>query len=462
MASINDRNKIKPAIFLVEDIVDGRIVTFYEVMYNKLEKKLQSEQSQLRWLNEICNLLYNEPGSCIRFVKVKDFVESISITGKLPEDTEVYYFISCLHNLELTGIGDFLFMDPDVTDFLVKHKIPIILDTSSETCNHYRESLRLFIEGSHIHFPMFRGIKDLEFFVVGSTYLTDEIRTEFERPRISTVYHSIFPGAFFNYNYKGGMFNLELISRKQEIFDKIDNKQITEETLIWQAFSSHPRFNRALFQMRVEHDGFTSTGRYSRLIPVDDKTWHGWCLTLRNDLHSPNYYYVTPEQINKLKEIKVIDQEQAWPATNNSMIMRDHDVIFDIVLETFHFTNITDIYKTNALLTEKTAQRIVSGVPFITFGGHYLGKLLKSYGFKSYDPLVVSEEQMLIGELDDVIQNIKSMQETPLEKRIEIYESWKDILKYNFNRYMNIDVKEVYLNTLRQSKIDYHERKMIP
>ncbi len=48
---------MKKAIFLVDDIKNGGVVTFFESLYSKLIAKLETEGSYLMWLHEIGKLL---------------------------------------------------------------------------------------------------------------------------------------------------------------------------------------------------------------------------------------------------------------------------------------------------------------------------------------------------------------------------------------------------------------------
>ena len=83
---------MKKAIFLVDDIKNGKVVTFLETLYSKLIDKLETEGSYLMWLHEIGKLLYNHPSDFIKFMSVKDFMN----LKTFPDDRDVFYFISCL------------------------------------------------------------------------------------------------------------------------------------------------------------------------------------------------------------------------------------------------------------------------------------------------------------------------------------------------------------------------------
>ena len=59
---------MKKAIFLVDEIKNGKVITFLETLYSKLIDKLETEGSYLMWLHEIGKLLYNHPSDFIKFI----------------------------------------------------------------------------------------------------------------------------------------------------------------------------------------------------------------------------------------------------------------------------------------------------------------------------------------------------------------------------------------------------------
>lgn len=433
---------MKKAIFLVDDIKNGKIVTFLETLYSKLIDKLKSEGTYLMWLHEIGNLLYNHPSDFIRFMSVKDYMN----LDNIPTDRDIFYFISCRHNLDLLSVDHFLGLDPETLDFLVKHDIPIILDSSMEIVNHDSSSYRLL--DSNFHFlsnsKWFRGIDKLKFYIVGSTHRVSMDR----RPRNIKTFLTVFPGPFFQYNFKGSELNKQLTADKNTILDNVINKKIDDSTLVWQAYSSAPRINRTLFQMRVEHEKLVDNiGLYSRLMPAADQYITDF-KKLELNFDNDRLAFANKEQIEKLNNIKIIDN-----ATGGVTSLAKSNFLFTVVLETFSPEDRNEFINSVSFLTEKTAMAIFSGVPFIPLGGHHVGNILKSYGFREYNKLEFPTQSNFLDELDYVIDKIKTINSMSVKEKQDLYESWKPTIKYNFDRYMNIDIKKVYLETLHKSLV---------
>jgi hypothetical protein len=431
---------MKKAIFLVDDIKNGKVITFLESLYSKLIDKLESEDTCLMWLHEIGKLLYNHPSDFIKFVPVKDFMN----LNTMPADRDVFYFVSCRHNLDLLSIDHFLGMDPVVSDFLVRNNIPIILDTSMEIVNHHTGSYRLLDSNSHFlsNTKWFRGIHNLKFYIVGSTHraFSDQ------RPRHIQSLLSVFPGPFFQYNFKGSELNKRLIVEKNQILDNAFNKKIDRSTLTWQAYSSNPRVNRSLFQMKVEHENLVDgVGIYSRLIPGTEQ-YVSDSIKLELYLDADRIPFANKDQIKKLNNIKLIDNKIGGVTS-----IADSNFLFSVVLETFCPEERHDFTNSISFLTEKTAMAIFSGVPFIPLGGHSIGTILKSYGFREYPGLEFPTQPHFLDELDYVIEKIRTIHAMSVKEKQDLYDSWKPTIEYNFNRYMNIDIKKVYLETLHKS-----------
>ncbi len=433
---------MKKAIFLVDDIKNGGVVTFFESLYSKLIAKLETEGSYLMWLHEIGKLLYNHPSDFITFMSVKD----IMCLDSMPNDRDIFYFISCRHNLDLMSIDHFLAMDPTVLDFLVQHNIPIILDTSMEIVNHDVGSYRL-LDGNY-HFlsndKWFRGMRNLKFYIVGST---QRVSLDRRQRNIQTLL-TVFPGPFFQYNYKGSELNNRLTKDKTQILNNAFNKVINNSTLTWQAYSSNPRINRSLFQMKVEHENLVDgVGVYSRLMPGTDQ-YIADSIKLELYKEADRMTFANSKQIKQLDTIKIIDN-----SVGGVTELADSNFLFSVVLETFCPEDRNEFVNSISFLTEKTAMAIFSGVPFIPLGGHKIGTMLKSYGFKEYPGLEFPTQPCFLDELDYVVEKIRTINSMTLKQKQELYESWKPIIEHNFNRYMSIDIKKVYLETLHKSLI---------
>lgn len=439
---------MKKAIFLVEDIKDGKIYTLLEAAYAKINEKLKEEDSgYLNWLSEICVLLNNHPSDFIKFEKASDFIKR----DKLPEDRDVFYFISCYHQLDFFHVTNFLLMDPNVSDFLVKHKIPVIIDSSMEIVNHHYNSFRLlenFMFSNPAHNwqsqQHYRNLCSLEFYIVGSMYSL--VRDETGNRNVKT-YHSIFPGPFFQYNARGERLNQDIVNNKDYRFEQVKNRKIKDTTLIWQAFSNKTRLNRGLFILKAEHVGLGSVGRYSRLIPGKDDFIREY-----NDCNMQNISnrldFISNKSLDSLNDIKQIDTDTSASA----MTFDNSDFMLQVALETFAPHTFENVIHSSSFLTEKTAMAIGSACPFIPMGGHRIGEQLKQAGFKEYNKLAFPTQPNLIDELEYIIACLQEISSLSLAQKQELYDSWKDTIIYNYNRYLNIDIKKYYLEILNMSR----------
>jgi len=440
---------MKKAIFIVEDIKDGEVQTLLEKAYLPLRNQLKLEGRELMWLSEITKLLYNHPSDFIQFVSAKEFIKNAE--SGLPTDRDVFYFISCFHTIDLFAVSNFLLFDPVVLDFLVKHDIPIIMDTSMETCNHVEASNRLFnstfldatgpTAKNLEHF--YRSVNKLTFVVVGSTvYPESKIDSSIN---IKTCQ---FPGPFFQYNFKGSNLNNLLLSNYESIVNRIRNKKITEKTTVWQSFSGTPRINRTLFQLRMEHEGLTAYGRYSRLNP-SKQSFIRDCETLSIDKKDIPY----ADNIDQLDQIKIIDS-----TSGGLTLIEDRDFMLVVTPETFYPGSPKEFYNSITFLTEKTAMAIFSGLAFIPLGGQHLGQILKSYGFREFDQIEFLQNRNFLDELNSVTGYIKKLSMMSVEEKQQLYDSWKETIVYNFNRYIDIDIKKAYLENLNKSFVTRPQR----
>lgn len=428
---------MKKAIFLVEDIADGKVYTLLEKQYKKLNTILAQQGKSMMWLSEITRLLYNQSSNDIKFVKVSDFIKS----GSIPQDRDVFYFISCFHNLDVFSLTDLLLIDPEVADFLVKHKIPIVIDSSMEICDHQHSSYKL-LEELHLlkNVDYFRGLHTLDFYIVGST----EQSIQFNRPRSINTYHTVFPGPFFQYNHTGSEFNKSIIDNREEIINKVKNQKITDDTLVWQALSNKTRINRGLFFMKAASEGLDAVGRYSRLLP-GKQAFVEECNYLNIDIKSIPY---CNNNLNALDVISTIDG-----SVDRVKQFNDFKFMVWVSLETFSSIDSKTVYKTTSFLTEKTAMAIASGSAFIPLGGHRIGKQLLDLRFKEFEKLKFPTEPSLFKEVDYVVDCIKYIASLSTSQKQNLYDSWKDTIIYNYDHYRNIDIKRTYLSLLNKSRL---------
>lgn len=439
---------MKKAIFLVDDIRDGKIYTLLESAYNKLNVKLQSEgRGELGWLSEISVLLNNAPSDFIKFEKASDFIKR----DKMPEDRDVFYFISCFHQLDFFTVTNFLLMDPEVTDFLVKYRIPVILDSSMEIVNHYHASYKLLEhfmfsgdDPHNRHHEVFnRNLKNLDFHVVGSMYYPNDL---VDQKRNVNTFHSVFPGPFFQYNAKGLHFNLDIVNNRDSRLQQVNDRKLTEDTLVWQAFSNKTRLNRGLFFLKAHEAGLDKVGSYSRLVPGLDDFMRDFNVCDMNQFGN-RLDYINDNTLKSLDTVSILDSSLPGVSTFN-----DFKSLVRVSLETYAPNGITDVTHTCSFLTEKTAMAIGSASPFIPVGGHRIGHQLKQAGFREYSKLEFPTQPNLLDEIDYVVDRLKEIASLSLQQKQTLYDEWKDTIAYNYDRYINIDIKKYYLEILNRSR----------
>ena len=452
---------MRKAIFLVEDIDEHGPVTLLESIYNKLRRHLLDKKGrQLAWLSEVQRMLWQYPSDEITFIKGADFVNNVTTSGSMPADVDVYYFVSCYQNITNFTFNNFLALDPIVADFLVANKIPVVIDCSLEVDNNYYQVTRKLFENdtfstldaANSHSEVyFRNLCRLEFYIVGSTHYPDnwDDRHGITTPRKVKVYHGMFPGCFFFHNSHGHDFNQTLNTRRQETIDVIRSRKITDETKIWRALSSEPRFTRGLFQLKVDSLGLTDVGEYSRLIPGAKifKQWHDTLCTQADDLKRT--LYVTHESISTLDEIKILDKDVL---DNRNLDYYKKEFMVWVVLETSFMTEMPLMSNTASMITEKCMQPIISGHAFIPYGGQDIGNILKSYGFKEYPGLEFPTQKHTLDEVDYITKKLLFLKNLTVEQRNELYETWKEIAVHNFETYLDMNVQRKYLDNLEMMK----------
>lgn len=428
---------MKKAIFIVDDIKDDVVMTLLEKVYSKAINKLISKNTMPGWIREIGNLLYCANSDYITFISIENFIKNSDIICDGKKD--VFYFISCYHNLDTFHVSNFLMIDPDFLNLLTKYSVPIVLDTSMEMLDHYESASRVLDKDYWIlnfnNGIIFSQIKDLKFIIVGSNQIAEPSITDH---KIKKKFVN-FPGPFFSYNSKNKELHQLLIRRRDQLFYEINNKKIDSDTLVWQSYSKEPRINRSLFHMKMEHENLVNgVGRYSRLTPAKDAFYKD-CDQL--NLNVEEMDFVNDYQISKLDEIKIIDADTFVGV----LPFPQKDFMFAVVLETFWPCAYKEFANTKSFLTEKTAMAIISGVPFIPLGGQHIGTLLKYYGFKEYKFLEFPNQPNFLDELSYVVEKIKFINSLSLSNKQEVYDSWKDTIRYNYDRYLTIDHAEEYL-----------------
>jgi hypothetical protein len=443
---------MKKAIFLVEDIKDGTVITLLESIYEKLIVKLNEEGLPFLWISETACVLNHCPSDYITFKKATEFIEEIEKNGKsLPKDVEIFYFISAWLNTNTFHITNFFALDPKVTDFLVKNRISIIIDGSMEHSDVYSSSYNLF-EGNLDFYKnnkgvYFRGIPNLRFYVIGGD-ITTNYHPMLERRTV--VEHRSFPTAFFRIAYFNSAVHSKAVQQKQILFDQIKERKITSETRVWQAFCKTPRLTRILFQLWVDKENLTQFGRYSRLSPAKDVFLREAANAGIFNRYSSKLNFITKKHLKKLDVTHHIDitgnkNSDGLPFTTDSM--------FHIVLETCFINSGEDFSCTPSMLTEKTSMAILSGVPFITLGGHRLKKILESLGFREYKGLELPDvaQENFFDELEYVLEKVKAIIKLPLDKKQDLYESWKENIIHNYEIFLSSDTKKAYIQSLNYS-----------
>jgi hypothetical protein len=441
---------MKKAIFLVEDIKDNKIITLLERVYEKLILRLHETGYPFLWISEIGQVLNASPSDFIIFKKADEFVNEIKDKETIPADVNVFYFISTWLHLKTFHITNFFTIDPNITDFLVKHNIPIIIDGSMEmddihtsSYNLFESNKNFFEEKNHIN-RYFRGIKNLKFHVIGSEI---GINPMVGSDRYFDVNHCFFPTAFFRVAHFNSPAYLKAAEQKEILFSEIEKKKITLETPIWQAFCRTPRLTRVLFQLWVDKDNLQQFGRYSRLLPAKDAFLQECETAGIFYKYQENLRFITEKHLEELKKTQIIDDVSRHLPDGLPFKI---DPMFHVVLETCPIRSGEEFDCTPSMLTEKTSMAILSGAPFITLGGHKLKKILKLLGFREYKGLELPdiEQQNFFDELDYVIGKIKTIINLSLDEKQELYDSWKENIKFNYDLLLSLDTKRLYLEFL--------------
>lgn len=444
---------MKKAIFLVDDIQDGKIITLLERVYEKLIAKLSTEGYKFGWISETSTVLNSSVSDFITFKKASEFINEVKNSGSIDRNVDIFYFISAWLHIKSFHLTDFLAIDPYITDFLVENNIPIIIDGSMEMDNIYSASHNLFEPGYNNYLTdknhFFRGIKNLSFYVVGSDIVNNNTS---DLKRKIDVKHRIFPTAFFHKAYVNSPVHTAALTHKELLFKEINNREITEDTLVWQSFCKTPRLTRTLFQLWADKEELTKFGEYSRLLPSKDMFLQECENTGIKYKYEKQLSFITEKHLDELDRLKFVDfadrkiDMTGQPFKINSM--------FQIVLETCSIIGGDHFDHTPSMLTEKTSMTILSGMPFITLGGHQIKNILRSLGFKEYPGLELpgSNECNYFDELEYVIAKVKSIANLPLDKKQELYNSWKEIIMYNYERYLKLDTKKLYLEFLNQPR----------
>jgi hypothetical protein len=445
---------IKNAIFLVEEIIDGHPISLYEKVSWKLYQELKNGPRPLLWLTEVPRLLSSSQSPCIEFMTVKDFMQDVS-NGGWPEDRNVFYYIACRYTLQLTNPTDFLLIDSDVLKFLAEKKIPIILDSSCEQINHYEVGYDLFQHPKHDWIydrPELEILKQIPFIIVGSTDIP------YGKNTVSKVdaKFTFFPSGFFFYNYKGSKYNQSLLDHQQDVLDRIKQKQINDQTFIWEMWHNEPRWYRTLFQLKAEHEKLTGPiGRYSRLnkcrqrlvnFMTNNNQPHGVCAEA---VGHPYFSFLDSTLLDSADEVKILNTTAPWPReTDCNFVLEDVDTMFYVAAETCEPRFYNDIINSTSNLTEKSTIRITSGQAFIPLGGQNLGSILKDLGFKDFRKLEWHNESNVFDEIDYILDRIRDISSLSLSAKQNLYEEWKENLTHNFNHYINVDIAKEYLRHL--------------
>ena len=426
----------EPVIFLVEDIEDNIPIPVITKNFSKL-------RNPRGYLEEITKMLSSQPPTHIEFIKVKDFISSVNLST-FPYHRKIFYFISSFHTLSTFTIYHFLLIDTEVIDFLTKYKISIIIDGSIEE-SQMRDASHQIFDSQMNTIPgkteNWRGILDLPIYLVnGGNKKTHRLSS-----RLPNIHYRHFHGSFFHCTYPGTKIYNEALEHRDKLFSHIDSKIITEDTLVWQAFCREPRMSRILFQLTAEDKGLTKFGKYSRLMPCGTyyEHHHKSCELSFFGLN------LRQEDIDELNSIKILPSDP--PSTNENEVKKlglfKSNSLIHVILETCSLHNKNDILFQPTQLTEKTSTTILSGMPFIPLGGQF-STPLELLGFKSYFKLNWPTNENYLDSVDYVCNLLLEISRLPISEKQELYSTWKETIKYNFDNFFNINIQEMYLTFL--------------
>ena len=122
------------------------------------------------------------------------------------------------------------------------------------------------------------------------------------------------------------------------------------------------------------------------------------------------------------------------------------------------FTTKDDGYVT---ISEKLSQAILSKKPFIIAGDKHYIKVLKDFGFKTFDKFWSEDYDNLdykdriasiVDTVESIIKDVKI--KTDKDNNIVYDNEMKRILEYNYNHYKNVFVKNVYKRIFKSLSID--------
>lgn len=426
-----------PVIFLVEDFEDNTPIPL-------ITKKFPNLRDGRGYLEEIPRMLSSQPPTHILFVKVKDFIKYAN-TSTFPYHRKIYYFISAYHVLATFTIFNLSLIDKEVIDFLVKYRISIIIDASIEESQIKDNAHYIFDHSMDLlsgKILSWRGILDLPIYLINGGYK----KTYRQLSHLPNIHHKHFHGSFFHCTYPGTKNYNQALENREQLFKQIDSKIVTDNTLLWQAFCREPRLSRILFQLNANHSNLRNIGEYSRLIPCGDfyKRQH-------RDLNLSSIgIELDPDDIIELDKIQTISNE---PTINEENIKKNlglfhSNSLIHIVLETCSLHSLTDIQHQPTQLTEKTSTAILSGMPFIPLGGQFVNPL-ELLGFHSYFMLDWPNNENFLDSLSYVSDLLLKLSKLSTSQKNELYNTWKETIKYNFDNFFKINIQEMYLTFLK-------------
>lgn len=456
---------MKKAIFLVEDIVFNREIyasgkKFAKRPVTLLEKFWSIHLSHDRSLESmayITNVIDSGDSDYIEFQPVNTFINDVDNSNQLPPDRNVYYFISSwleIGNFHLTNL---LLIDQHVRKFLVKHDIPIIIDSTMETGSVYQDVYNIFQDKYYLlqERSAWNDILKLKFYTVFGGIRKNTNNYQFDM-NVNVRY---FPCSFFHTHYK----NSEGYHSTHNYFDK--NPGPDPFNMTWGALCRKPSITRVMFQINAELSKLTKFGRYSRIYPCQDFYRTHYSRYELNKLGYEKGYYKFLDQLVYLDDYEKVKEYYYDENIVNDMYIdyqrftKNFKPMIQVVIETCLINCYKEFFESPTQLSEKSVLPIISKRPFIPIGGYLLGKILKKIGFVDYRTFEFSNNKFFPDDLDYVKNNLVKLNMLTESEKNSLYAEWQETAEYNYNYFFNLDIKKLYLEFLNIDMKDWFKHE---